>query len=171
MTQNPVKSTLFVTQLVAGTGITLSPTYGTGIVTVSTSGSDTFTTLTVTGTSTLNTTQVSTLTATQTATFQATIQCDSIVATQLSTFTTVQMSSLTSTQLAVPPSGTVTVNGVTVQTVSFGGITSGSSILFTLKTVGGTVGTPHVVTITPSTGFNVASQASDTSTYNYLVIG
>jgi hypothetical protein len=34
MPQNPVKSTLFVSQLVAGAGITLTPAYGTGIVEV-----------------------------------------------------------------------------------------------------------------------------------------
>lgn len=38
MPQNPVKSTLLVTQLLAGVGVTLSPANGTGLVTVSASG-------------------------------------------------------------------------------------------------------------------------------------
>lgn len=67
-------------------------------------------------------------------------------------------------------SGTVTLNGTTPVSVSQTGVTSGSVISFTLKTVGGTVGAyPVVKTITPSTGFTVIGTASDTSTYNYII--
>jgi hypothetical protein len=68
--------------------------------------------------------------------------------------------------------GTVTLNGATPVTVSDTGVTAGSIILFTLKTVGGTVGAyPAVQTITAKTGFTVAGTAGDTSTYNYVRIG
>ena len=68
-------------------------------------------------------------------------------------------------------SGTFTANGVTAVTVSSTAITANSLIIFTLKTVGGTVGAyPTVKTITPSTGFTVACTALDTSVYNWGVI-
>jgi len=67
--------------------------------------------------------------------------------------------------------GTVTLNGTSPQTIADGLITEDSIVLFTLKTVGGTVGAyPVVATITPGTGFTVKGTASDTSVYNYLVI-
>lgn len=66
--------------------------------------------------------------------------------------------------------GTFTANGVTGIPVADTSVTANSLILITLKTVGGTVGSPFVDTITPGTGFNVKSQASDTSTYNYQII-
>ncbi len=50
-------------------------------------------------------------------------------------------------------------------------VTASSTVVITLKTVGGTVGaTPHVATITPGTGFTTVGSASDTSTYNYLIL-
>jgi hypothetical protein len=56
-------------------------------------------------------------------------------------------------------------------TVANANVTASSSIVITLKTVGGTVGSPPIVkTITPGTGFTVTNTASDTSTYNYLVV-
>lgn len=68
--------------------------------------------------------------------------------------------------------GTVTLNGATQVTVSNTAITAGSVIVFTLKTVGGTVGAAPVVdTITAGTGFTVKGTAGDTSVYNYRVLG
>lgn len=68
--------------------------------------------------------------------------------------------------------GTVTLNGVTPVSVSNTNVTAGSIIIFTLKTVGGTVGAyPTVDTITPGTGFTVKGTASDTSIMNYVVLG
>lgn len=68
--------------------------------------------------------------------------------------------------------GTFTANGAANVTVTEPTITANSSIVVTLKTVGGTVGAiPAVKTITPGTGFAIAGTASDTSVYNYLVIG
>lgn len=67
--------------------------------------------------------------------------------------------------------GTVTLNGVTpvaVATTAFG---AGSTVIFALKTVGGTVGAyPSIKTVTPATGFTVAGTASDTSVYNWVII-
>lgn len=66
---------------------------------------------------------------------------------------------------------TFTMNGATPVVVAFPQITANSQIIFTLKTVGGTVGAyPSVKTITPGTGFTVAGTAADTSIYNYRVI-
>lgn len=69
-------------------------------------------------------------------------------------------------------SGTVTLNGATNVTVANTAVTANSIIVFTLKTVGGTVSpnAPNVKTITPGTGFAVAGTASDTSVYNYRII-
>jgi hypothetical protein len=68
--------------------------------------------------------------------------------------------------------GTFTANGTTAVTVTNAAVTANSQILFTLKTAGGTVGaTPSVKTITPGTGFTVVGTASDTSVYNYSIIG
>lgn len=68
-------------------------------------------------------------------------------------------------------SGTFTANGASAVTVANTAVTANSLIIFTLKTVGGTVGAyPAVKTITPGTGFTVAATASDTSVYNYRII-
>jgi len=68
--------------------------------------------------------------------------------------------------------GTVTLNESTPVTVAAPLVTANSNIVFTLKTVGGTVGAyPTIQTITPGTGFTVEGGASDTSTYNYWIIG
>lgn len=68
--------------------------------------------------------------------------------------------------------GTVTLNGTSQVTVANTAVTANSIIVFTLKTVGGTVGAQPVVdTITAGTGFTCKGTASDTSVYNYRVIG
>lgn len=73
-----------------------------------------------------------------------------------------------------PPSttsGTFVCNQATPVTVTDSNVTANSAIVVTLKTVGGTVGAiPAVKTITAGTGFTIAGTASDTSTYNYLII-
>jgi hypothetical protein len=69
--------------------------------------------------------------------------------------------------------GTFVCNGASAVTVTEPAVTANSSIVITLKTVGGTVSpsVPYITTITVGTGFTVTGTASDTSTYNYLVIG
>jgi hypothetical protein len=85
---------------------------------------------------------------------------------QVAVTTTAAISALTTSQ-----TGTVTVNGVTPVTVTNDAITADSIVIFTLKTVGGTVGAyPAIQTITAATGFTVAATASDTSVYNYLIL-
>lgn len=67
--------------------------------------------------------------------------------------------------------GTVTLNGASDVTVAQTAVTATSVIVFTLKTVGGTVGAQPVIdTITPGTGFTVKGTAGDTSVYNYRVL-
>lgn len=67
--------------------------------------------------------------------------------------------------------GTVTLNGATPVTVAAPAVSEDSLILFTLKTVGGTVGAvPSIKTITPGTGFTVAGTAADTSVYNWAIV-
>lgn len=67
--------------------------------------------------------------------------------------------------------GTVTANGATPVTVANTAFLAGSVVLFSLKTVGGTVGAiPHLATTTPGIGFTVVGTASDTSVYNYVII-
>lgn len=68
--------------------------------------------------------------------------------------------------------GTFVCNGATPVTIVDANVTANSAIVITLKTVGGTVGAiPAIQTITAGTGFTIAGTASDTSTYNYLIIG
>lgn len=68
--------------------------------------------------------------------------------------------------------GTVVANGATPVTVADKRLTANSVVIFSLKTVGGTVGAyPAIQTVTPGTGFTVAATALDTSTYNYLIVG
>lgn len=67
--------------------------------------------------------------------------------------------------------GTLTCTGGGTIVVADTNTDAGSLINLTLKTVGGTVAAPFVSTITPGTGFTVKCGASDTSIYNYLIIG
>lgn len=67
--------------------------------------------------------------------------------------------------------GTVTLNGATPVTVANKAVTANSIIIFTLKTVGGTVSSADLETVTPGTGFTVQGSAGDTSTYSYVILG
>jgi hypothetical protein len=68
--------------------------------------------------------------------------------------------------------GTFTCNGATPVTVANTNLTANSIILVSLKTVGGTVGAiPVPQTVTAGTGFTIAGTASDTSIYNYIILG
>lgn len=69
--------------------------------------------------------------------------------------------------------GTVTLNGATPVVVADARVTANSIIIFTLKTVVGTVSAtaPNILTITPGTGFTVGGVALDTSVYNYAILG
>jgi hypothetical protein len=67
--------------------------------------------------------------------------------------------------------GTLTCTAGGTITVANTNVDAGSAIILTLKTVGGTVAAPFVATITPATGFSVTCGASDTSVYNFVVIG
>lgn len=79
----------------------------------------------------------------------------------------------TASQSGLPIGQTTFVcNGATPVTVAYAGLTAQSQILVTLKTVGGTVGAiPVPQTVTAGTGFTIQGTASDTSTYNLLIIG
>lgn len=68
--------------------------------------------------------------------------------------------------------GTFVANGAATVIVADTDVDAGSNILISLNAPGGTVGAiPSVKTITAGTGFTVSGTASDTSTYNYLIIG
>lgn len=66
--------------------------------------------------------------------------------------------------------GTFTCSG-SAATITNSKVTANSIILYTLKTVGGTVAQPFIATITAGTGATVTCGGSDTSTYNYFVLG
>lgn len=67
--------------------------------------------------------------------------------------------------------GTVTANGASSVTVSTTAITANSTVIFGLKTVGGTIlGAPYMFTVTPGTSFTVRAGASDTSVYNWVIV-
>ena len=84
--------------------------------------------------------------------------------------TTGQLSAVNSTRNRFL--GTVTLTEDTPVTVANTNVTANSISVFTLKTVGGTVGAyPAIQTITPGTGFTVEGSSGDTSIYNYSVEG
>lgn len=86
--------------------------------------------------------------------------------------TLVYLSAQQIANLAVSGKGTFTANSGTAVTVAAPAITANSVVEFGLKTAGGTIaGAPFMVTVTPGTGFTVNAGASDTSTYNYAIIG
>ena len=86
------------------------------------------------------------------------------------TFTTAT-STIVLKQGANGKTGTFIANGATPVSVATTAFTANSGVIFTLKTVGGTVGAhPAIQTVTPSTGFTVACTAGDTSTYNFHII-
>lgn len=76
-----------------------------------------------------------------------------------------------------PMSAKLPLNGGTftcatsAATVANTNVDSGSLVAITLKTVGGTVAATFIATITPGTGFTVTCGGSDTSTYNYIILG
>ena len=67
--------------------------------------------------------------------------------------------------------GTFTANSGSAVTVVNANVTANSVVLFGLKTAGGTPAAPFMVTVTPGTGFTVNSGGSDTSVYNYVILG
>lgn len=79
--------------------------------------------------------------------------------------------------IAGPQSTAVNANGGTftcaagAATVANTHVTANSIVLSSLKTVGGTVAAHFIATITAGTGFTVTCGGSDTSTYNYLILG
>lgn len=76
-----------------------------------------------------------------------------------------------------PNSAVIPLNGGTftcassAATVADTNVDAGSLIVITLKTVGGTVAATLINTITPGTGFHVTCGGSDTSVYNYAILG
>ncbi len=67
--------------------------------------------------------------------------------------------------------GTVVVNGTTPVVVNSTAMNADAVIVFSLKTVGGTVGAiPHVSTYVVGTSFTIVGTASDTSTYNWMMM-
>lgn len=84
------------------------------------------------------------------------------------------ISALTTTGTPVVPAqnrGTFVANSGTAVTVTNANITANSVVSVGLKTVGGTPAAPFMVTVTPGTGFTINSGGSDTSTYNYAIVG
>lgn len=136
MPQNPAPSSLFVSKIVGTNGVTVSPSNGTGIVTVSNDA--------------VGTTNFGSLTATQ-----LTVNGPTAVDT-----------------LEVAARGQFTANGASLVSVDFTGLTATSVVGISLAEIGGTVGAvPSVKTVEPGVGFTVSGTASDTSVYNYVVIG
>lgn len=70
-----------------------------------------------------------------------------------------------------PHSGTVVANGATPVPVTDANVTANSVIVLTFKTLGGTAHGAFVSAVTAGTGFSINSLASDTSTYNYTILG
>lgn len=70
-----------------------------------------------------------------------------------------------------PKKGTVIANGATPVAAADTAVTADSSIVLTLKTVGGTPHGAFVSAVTAGTGFSINSLAGDTSTYNYEIRG
>lgn len=180
MPQSPVESTLFVTQIVAGSGVTVSPESGTGIVTLTSStltedfaappplGDDTpntvdATTLTASGKSTLHTTQVSGLTASALATFSG-----GLAATGNSLLTTTQVSTLTVTgltTLGVVHTGALTATSITATANTLLVTTQVSALTATgLATLSGGAALSGGVTVTGNTTLATTQVSALTAT-------
>lgn len=71
----------------------------------------------------------------------------------------------------LPMSGGTFTCGSSTATIANTAFNAGSIVIFSLKTVGGTVAQPFVATTTPGTGFTVTCGGSDTSVYNYSIFG
>ncbi len=67
--------------------------------------------------------------------------------------------------------GTVTCTGGGTPTVTNTNLTANSVIIFGLKTKGGTPAQPIMTTVTPATSFVITCGGSDTSVYNYWILG
>lgn len=76
-------------------------------------------------------------------------------------------------QTAITPvsGGTVTCTGGGTPTVTNSHVTANSVVMFGLKTASGTPAVPIMTTVTAGTGFSITCGGSDTSVYNYLVLG
>lgn len=76
-------------------------------------------------------------------------------------------------QSAITPvsGGTFTCTGGGTITVAQTTLTANSVLMLGLKTAGGTVAAPFQATAMPGTGFTVTCGGSDTSIYNYLILG
>jgi hypothetical protein len=72
--------------------------------------------------------------------------------------------------IALMSGGTFTC-AASAATVADAYMNAGSQVWMTVKTPGGTVAAPVVATVTPGTGFTVTCGGSDTSVYNYVIIG
>lgn len=94
-------------------------------------------------------------------------------ASYMLTYTAAATLTMVGFELALAPTtSTFTSNGATPVTVANTAVSPNSIITTTLKTVGGTVGaTQTIKTITPGTGFTIVGLASDTSVYNYSIVG
>lgn len=80
-----------------------------------------------------------------------------------------QIAALTGTGQGL--SGTFTLNGATNVVVANANLQAGDIIVYSLRTVGGTVGAhPSVKTRTNGTGFAVAGTALDTSIFDYRIL-
>ena len=80
-----------------------------------------------------------------------------------SVFTTIKPVSTRRSTFTCTAGGTITVSNTNYA--------SGSDVVITLKTVGGTISTaPAMKTVTPGTGFTVLCGAADTSTYQYSIL-
>ncbi len=67
--------------------------------------------------------------------------------------------------------GTFTCTGGGTITVANTNITANSVFLFGAKTLGGTAANPIVTTVTVGTSFVATCGGSDTTVYNYIVLG
>lgn len=72
----------------------------------------------------------------------------------------------------VPASGgTFVCTGGGTITITNARVTANTVVMFGLKTVGGTPAMPFMATVTAGTGFTATCGGSDTSTYNYVILG
>ena len=127
MPQNPAESTLYVSQITAGAGVTLTPASGTGVVKIDVGGTDTFTNLTTT------TLKIDTGTKTATATAgAATLNKNSGV--------------ITSEALTTAAVATYTL------TLTNSAITATDQVFASVNRGAGTGGTPTIASVAPGTG-------------------
>lgn len=162
MSQNPVQTPLFVSRIVAGSGITVTPEGGTGIVTIENADdTDAFASPPPLGSVAPNTVAATTVTATHNSTFN-TIQVGTLTATGLTVLNTTQIGGLTTTNLTA--TGQASFTTLQVGTLTATGLTTLASAAVSTLAVSALTATGNTSLVTTQVSTLTATGLASLST-------